>query len=198
MKKIILLFIFLIFSACSKENTQQKSILSITPAEAIKSIKNRNLSLSQNNALKYFFYVEGIDNETQEANAEIESEYFYNLKDSTQKLIHFDNFKESNIIQIREKYILVLLNLEEEYNSLAATFKLDGTPINFLLLEKSFGTNEFSIQRDYKFLNQNTFTLSDERDDMEWLIYPIKGVKKLTSHTDINVTINEDGLFQKI
>jgi len=39
------------------------------------------------------------------------------------------------------------------------------------------------------------FPLSDERYDTEWVIYPTKGINKLTSHSDINITINKEGLF---
>jgi len=192
MKKTITLLLILLFSVSCQKSTHQKVNL-----DYIQVIKEKNLSLSQNKALKYFFYTEGIDKYTNEPISETESDYFYTLQGSKEKFLHFETLKESNILQITDKYILVLLNPDQGYSTLAGTFKIDGTPINFLLLEKSFGTNEFSVQRVYKIVDEKTFMLSDERYDMEWLTYPTKGVKKLTSHNDIKVRINEKGFFQR-
>jgi len=192
MKTLLTLLTLLLFTACS-QNNEVTQVHKMTKLESLKIIKKKNLSLSQKNALSYFFYTEGLDKETQEPNVETESDYFYTLQESQDNFILFDTLKISNILNITQNYILVILNIDDEHDTLLASFKLDGTPLNFLLLEKSFGTNEFSIQRVYKQLNENTFIISDERHDIEWIIHPTKGVSKLTSHSDINITVNENG-----
>jgi len=187
MKILILLLIF-ILSACTSNTLE----------DITARIKEKNLSLTKDDAIKYFFYTQDMDKVTTEPNSELESDYYYELLNSKEKLIQFNNFKKSDIIEKTDKYVLILLNLDDDYHTLAGTFAYDGTPINFLLLENSFGTNEFSIQRDYKLTNKNIFIISDERYDTDWIVFPTKGISKLTSHSDINITINKQGYFLKL
>jgi hypothetical protein len=193
--KVLLMLITLIFLNACSQNQEVTQVHKITKVESLKIIKEKNLTLTNNDALSYFFYTEGLDKETQEPNAESESDYFYTLQESQDNFILFDMLKISNVLSITQKYILVLLHPDDDYDTLLASFKLDGTPINFLVLDKSFGTNEFSIQRIYKQLDTNIFMITDERYDVEWIVHPTKGIKKLTSHNDFNVTVNEKGLF---
>lgn len=181
MKYITLLFIFFTFISCTTE---------ITKEEAQKIVLNKNLSLTRNDALKDFYFTEGIDAEIQEPFAETESQYYFTLQHSTEKFIFDSKFK---ILQITDRYILALLN--DNDSTLAVTFKLDGTPLNFLLLENSFGNNEFSIQREYKILKEGTFALNDERYDVEWIDFPTKGISKLTSQVKTEISLNKEGFF---
>jgi hypothetical protein len=193
LKELILLFVLLL-SACTQNNTDTTTSHTLTRQKSVQIIKEKNLSLTQNNALQYFFYVEGIDKETDEPNAEVESDYFYEMKNSQKKFIVLNNLKKSNILEITQNYILTLLNADDG-KTVAATFKLNGTPINFLLLENSFGTNEFSIQRVFKQLTKNSFQLTGERYDTEWIVLPTKGVDKLTWKIENTISVNKEGVF---
>jgi hypothetical protein len=132
---------------------------------------------------------------TLEPNAEAESDYYYFLQDSQEKFIHFKEFNNSNILELTDNYLLAILNVNPQHDTLAGTFKLDGTLINFLLLDISFGTNEFSIERTYKKLNKNTFLISDIRHDTDWILYPTKGINKLTSQRELTISIDKKGFF---
>ena len=184
MRYIVVLFL-LIFSACS----------SSTVDEITKRVKDKNYSLTKDDSVKYFFYTEDFDKATTEPNAEAESDYYYTLKFSKDKLIDFNHFIKSNIIKKTDKYIFMLLNINDDSNALAATFSHDGSPINFLLLENNFGNNEFSVNRTYKIIQKDTIIISDERYDTEWIVHPTNGINKLTRKSDIKIAINKQGYF---
>ena len=197
MKTILFLSLLFIFTACNEEKVEIKELTNKSASDYVKIIKEKNFSLTQNDSLKYFFYTEGIDKEINEPYSEIESGYAYSLQGSQNSLINFENFEKSNILAITDNYLLTLINVDSDFEPLAATFKLDGTPINFLLLEDSFGTNEFSIKRRFKRVKESIFTLSDERYDVEWIIHPTKGINKLTHRRDVNITVDKKGFFSK-
>ncbi len=186
---IIFLAILLALTACSEDKvTKQVS-------DYVQIIKNKNFSLTQNDALKYFYHTKGIDKETNQPNAEVEYEYFNMLSGSKEHLLIFKDFTQKNILKITDTYIFALVNLDKDYDTLAATFKLDGTPINLLLIEKSFGTNEFSIQRTYTLSKDNNLLIKDKRYDVQWIVHPTKGINKLTSESATNITVDEKGFF---
>ena len=179
MKKNFLLLLVLFFSACSNQATQS----------------TKSISLTQNKALSYFFYTEGLDTQTNEPLAEVESDLYNSFLDSKEKFLAVKDFKNSNVLTKTDTYTLILFTLEDD--TFAGTFKPDGTPINFILLKKSFGTNEFSIQRTYKQISKDTFRLSEERYDVEWIVHPTKGIKKLTHKSVLLISLTAQGFFNK-
>ena len=179
MKKNLFLLLILFFSACSNQTTH-----------TIKEI-----SLTQEKALSYFFYTEGLDNEINEPLAEVESDLYSSFLGSKEKFLLLKDLKKSNILTKTNSYTLILFSLDGD--AFAGTFAPDGTAINFILLEKSFGTNEFSIQRTYKQLSQNTFSVIDERYDVEWIVHPTKGISKLTRKSVLLISLTTEGYFNK-
>jgi hypothetical protein len=119
----------------------------------------------------------------------------------------YQSIQKSDVLRINGKYVLVILHDKYSDDMRAATFSLDGKPIETILLYSTKGNNDFKINRSYSYRDDvpfrydslhNFFQFTDLRYDTEWIEYPVKGKDKLTYKIDFKVKVNDRGGFEKL
>jgi hypothetical protein len=124
--------------------------------------------------------------------------YKYNDTDITKNnYIYVDSnyvFYPLDILKITDKYILLLLKKDIEVR--AATFKLNGEPIETILISDATGNNEWKAVRDYKYNPvKNEFIFTDRKSDTEWVIFPTSGKDIVSYKKESKVGIKNNGHF---
>ncbi len=101
--------------------------------------------------------------------------------------------KEAKIFK-KDNYLLMVFDKPEEYPSLALTVDYSGRPIQVLLLQNSFGNNEFYRVRTFQY-KEGRFILHDRYYETNWIEFPTIGERVLTEEQLYEVYLDKKGMF---
>ena len=100
----------------------------------------------------------------------------------------------SDILKITDKYILLLLKQDIEVR--AATFKLNGEPIETILISDAAGNNEWRAKRNFKYNPvRYEFIFTDTGSDTEWIIFPTSGKNIVSYKKESKIGVKGNGRF---
>ena len=132
--------------------------------------------------------------------SEIETDY----KNKEIDLREFKAIHKSDVLKITPNYILLILHNTTSNSIVAATFQINGEPIQSLLLYKTIGNNEYHLGRTPSIKGKNLFKYNSKRNefyfvdvrfDTEWIDYPTKGKDVLTRAIAYTIQVNSNGKF---
>jgi hypothetical protein len=103
-------------------------------------------------------------------------------------------FYPLDILKITDKYILLLL--KQDTGIRAVTYKLNGEPIESILISDTAGNNEWKAERHYKYFpEKNEFILTDIKTDTEWIVFPTSGKDIVSYKKESKIGIDNSGRF---
>jgi len=183
MIKILLPLIFLYSSVFATINSD----------EYLKKIQNIE-NLSYSSLIKNYFFVLGdvVDSIPDSA---IENDFFINYSEDNSSAINFHKTRKSQIVEIEERYAVVLYEYEDFYKY-AVLLNEKAKVIEIVLLAYRAGNSEWQIQRDGVFKNNN-FLVTDSYHNTEWIKHPILGENILTSQEKYRVRVSKNIKFLK-